>query len=166
MIIKIDGFETKIHEDTKIMETAVVTGSVEMKRKSSVWFSAVVRGDRDKIVIGEYSNIQDCSVVHTAIGYPTTVGDYVLVGHNVNLHGCTVGNNCMIGIGAILLDGCVVGGNCIISAGALIPPGKVIPDNSMVIGNPYRIVRQVTSEELNEIKEIAIRYFDLVAQYY
>ncbi|HBH12679.1 MAG: Uncharacterized protein XD91_1036 [Clostridiales bacterium 38_11] len=166
MIVKIDGFETKIHEETKIMETAVVIGSVEMKRKSSVWFNAVVRGDRDKIVIGEYSIIQDCSVVHTAIGYPTIVGDYVLVGHNANLHGCTVGNNCMIGIGAILLDGCTIGDNCIISAGALIPPGKVVPDHSMVIGNPYRIVRKVTDEELEDIKRTAIRYFELVAQYY
>ncbi len=166
MIVKIDGFETKIHEETKIMETAVVIGSVEMKRKSSVWFNAVVRGDRDKIVIGEYSIIQDCSVVHTAIGYPTIVGNYVLVGHNANLHGCTVGNNCMIGIGAILLDGCTIGDNCIISAGALIPPGKVVPDHSMVIGNPYRIVRKVTDEELEDIKRTAIRYFELVAQYY
>ncbi len=166
MIIKLKEFEMSIHKETKIMETAVVTGDVTMKEKSSVWFNAVVRGDRDRIEIGRYSNVQDGSVVHTAVGFPTIIGDHVVVGHNVNLHGCTIKDNSMIGIGAIVLDGSVIGKNCMIAAGTLIPPGKVIPDNSVVMGNPYKIVRQITDAERADIMEISTRYFELVAQYY
>jgi carbonic anhydrase/acetyltransferase-like protein (isoleucine patch superfamily) len=166
MVIEIDGYETIIHKETKIIETAVVTGSVEMKGKSSVWFNAVVRGDRDKIVIGEYTNIQDCSVVHTSMGYPTIIGDYVVVGHNSNLHGCLIGDNSLIGTGAILLDGCEIGKNCIIAAGTLVPPGKKVPPNSVIMGNPCIIKRQTTEDEIKEIKETCIRYYEKITKFY
>lgn len=166
MIIEINGFESKIHSETVIMKTAVVIGAVEMKYKSSIWFNAVIRGDLERIVIGEYSNIQDGSVVHTSKNHPTIIGDNVVVGHNVNLHGCTIGNNCLIGIGAIILDGCEIGENSMIAAGTLIPPGKKIPPNSMVMGNPYQITRETTDKEIKRIKEISLYYFDLIAQYY
>lgn len=166
MIIEVEGYETKIHEETKIVKTAVVAAAVEMKRRSSVWFNAVVRGDRDKIVIGEYSNIQDCSMVHTSIGFPTIIGDNVVVGHSVSLHGCIIGNNTLIGIGAILLDGCEIGENCMIAAGTLVPPGKKIPPNSVVMGNPCIIKRQITAEEIEEIKEISIRYYEKITNFY
>jgi carbonic anhydrase/acetyltransferase-like protein (isoleucine patch superfamily) len=166
MVIEIEGYESKIHKETKIVETAVVIGTVEMKRKSSVWFNAVVRGDIDKIVIGEYTNIQDCSVVHTSMGFPTIIGDYVVVGHNANLHGCTIGNNTLIGIGAILLDGCEIGDNCMIAAGTLVPPGKKIPPNSMVMGNPCSIKRQTTEAELEKIRVTCIRYYDKITKFY
>ena len=166
MVIEIQGFNSKIHPITKIMSTAVVIGDVEMKYKSSVWFNAVIRGDLEKIVIGEYSNIQDCSVVHTSKDNPTIIGDNVVIGHNVTLHGCKIGDNCLIGIGAIILDGSVIGENSMIAAGTLIPPGKKIPPNSMVLGNPYKITRETTEKEKNKIKEISLYYFDLIAQYY
>lgn len=166
MVITIDGYETIIHKETKVVETAVVTGNVEMKRKSSVWFNAVVRGDRDKIVLGEYTNIQDCCVVHTSMGFPTIIGNYVVVGHNANLHGCIIGNNTLIGIGAILLNGCEVGENSIISAGTLVPPRKKIPPNSFVMGNPCTIKRQTTEEEIKEIRETSIRYFENITKFY
>lgn len=166
MIIEIDGFKNKIHPETKIMKTAVVIGAVEMKYKSSIWFNSVVRGDLEKIVIGEYSNIQDNSVIHTSKSNPTIIGDNVVVGHSVNLHGCKIGNNCLIGIGAILLDGCEVGDNSMIAAGTLIPPGKKIPHDSVVMGNPFQIIRKTTEKEIIRIKEISLYYFDLIAQYY
>jgi carbonic anhydrase/acetyltransferase-like protein (isoleucine patch superfamily) len=166
VVIELNGYETKIHKETVIVETAVVIAAVEMKRRSSIWFNAVVRGDRDKIVIGEYSNIQDCSVVHTSMGFPTIVGDHVVVGHNVNLHGCIIGNNTLIGIGAILLDGCQIGENCMIAAGAVIPPGKKIPPNSVVMGNPCYIKRQITDKEIDNIKDISIRYYDKIRKLY
>ena len=166
MVFVIDGYETIIHRETKIVETAVVTGAVEMKRKSSVWFNAVVRGDRDKIVIGEYTNIQDCSVVHTSVGFPTIIGDYVVVGHNANLHGCIIGDNTLIGIGAILLDGCEIGKNCMIAAGTLVPPGMKISPNSVVMGNPCTIKRQTTEAEIEKIKETSIRYYENITKFY
>ncbi len=166
MIIKIDGFNTKIHPDSKVMDTAVVSGQVEMKQKSSVWFSAVVRGDRDKVVIGEYTCIQDGSVIHTHVGQPTIIGDYVVVGHGAMLHGCTIEDRCMIGIGAIILDDCVIGTNSIIAAGTVVPPGKIIPPHSVVMGNPAVIKRQITQEESDDIIVVSKRYYDLLAQYY
>ena len=130
-----------------IAPTAIVLGDVILKRDASVWFGVVIRGDNDPITIGERSNIQDNSVLHTDLGVPLTIGADVTVGHMAMLHGCTIGDNSLIGIGATVLNRAVIGRNCIIGAHALIPEGKVIPDNSLVVGAPGRVIRELGPEQ-------------------
>ena len=122
---------------------AQVMGNIVLKENASVWFGAVLRGDNDPIVIGENSNVQDGAVMHTDIGCPLTVGANVTVGHQAMLHGCTVGHNSLIGIGATVLNGAKIGRNCLIGAHALVGEGKEIPDNSMVLGMPGKVVREL-----------------------
>ena len=121
-------------------------GNIVLKKNASVWFNAVLRGDNDPIVVGENSNVQDGAVLHTDLGYPLTLGANVTVGHQAMLHGCTVGDNSLIGIGATILNGATIGRNCLIGAHALIGEGKEIPDNSMVLGMPGKIVRELGEE--------------------
>ena len=127
-------------------------------KNSSIWFNATLRGDIENISIGEGSNIQDGSVLHTDPGYPLKVGKNVTVGHLVMLHGCNIGDNTLIGIGAVILNNAKIGKNCIIGAKALITENKEIPDNSLVIGSPGKVIRQVTEEEVKSITENAIHY--------
>ena len=122
---------------------AQVMGNIVLKENASVWFGAVLRGDNDPIVIGENSNVQDGAVMHTDIGCPLTLGANVTVGHQAMLHGCTVGDNSLIGIGATVLNGAKIGRNCLIGAHALVGEGKEIPDNSMVLGMPGKVVREL-----------------------
>ena len=121
-------------------------GNIVLKENASVWFNAVLRGDNDPIVVGENSNVQDGAVLHTDLGYPLTLGANVTVGHQAMLHGCTVGDNSLIGIGATILNGATIGRNCLIGAHALIGEGKEIPDNSMVLGMPGKVVRELGEE--------------------
>ena len=121
-------------------------GNIVLKENASVWFNAVLRGDNDPIVVGENSNVQDGAVLHTDLGYPLTLGANVTVGHQAMLHGCTVGDNSLIGIGATILNGATIGRNCLIGAHALVGEGKEIPDNSMVLGMPGKIVRELGEE--------------------
>jgi len=127
---------------------AEVAGDVELGKAASIWYHAVVRGDRAPIRIGRGSNIQDNCVIHVDAGFPVEIGENVTVGHGAILHGCTVGNQSLIGMGAILMNGCRIGKNCIVGAGTLITQGTVIPDNSLVLGNPGKVKRQVTEEEI------------------
>ena len=122
---------------------AQVMGNIVLKENASVWFGAVLRGDNDPIVIGENSNVRDGAVMHTDIGCPLTLGANVTVGHQAMLHGCTVGDNSLIGIGATVLNGAKIGRNCLIGAHALVGEGKEIPDNSMVLGMPGKVVREL-----------------------
>jgi carbonic anhydrase/acetyltransferase-like protein (isoleucine patch superfamily) len=131
---------------------AVVVGRVRLRRHASIWFGAVLRGDNDWIELGENSNIQDNSVVHTDPGQPTIIGANVTVGHKVILHSAIVGDNSLVGMGAILLNRCKIGRNCLVGAGAIVTEGKEIPDNSMVIGAPGRVVRQLTEPQLALLK--------------
>ena len=137
---------------------AVVIGNVTLEKNTSVWFNATIRGDIENIHIGEGSNVQDGSVLHTDPGYPLKVGKNVTVGHLVMLHGCTIGDNSLIGIGAVILNNAKIGKNCVIGAKSLITENKEIPDNSLVVGSPGRVSRKVTDEEVKAIKENAIRY--------
>ena len=137
---------------------ASIIGDVTLEKNTSIWFNVTLRGDVEKIYIGEGSNVQDGSVLHTDPGYPLKIGKDVTIGHLVMLHGCTVGNNSLIGIGAVILNGAKIGKNCIIGANALVTENKVIPDNSLVIGSPGKIVRQVLSEEEKLITENAVHY--------
>ena len=166
MIRDLQGIKPNIHKDSFVADTAVVIGDVTVGKGSSIWYGAVLRGDIDNITIGEFSNVQDNCVIHTEEGGPTKIGDYAVIGHSAVVHGCTIGNNCLIGMGAIILNRAVIGDNCIIGAGALIPEGKVIPPNSLVLGIPAKIVREVTDEEVKAIKDTAIRYNEALQKVY
>ena len=139
---------------------AVVLGNVLLERNASVWFGAVLRGDNDPITIGEDSNIQDASVLHTDDGVPLTLGRGVTVGHQVMLHGCTVGDYSLIGIGSVVLNRAVIGRNCLIGANTLITEGKVIPDNSMVMGSPGKVVRQLDEGAAMMLRASAAHYVE------
>ena len=143
-----------------VASTANVIGDVVLKKDSSVWFNAVIRGDIENITVGEGSNVQDNSVLHTDKGFPLKIGNMVTIGHLVMLHGCTIMDNSLIGIGSTILNGSVIGKNCIIGANSLITEGKIIPDNSLVMGSPGKVVRQVTEEEKKAITENAQHYID------
>jgi carbonic anhydrase/acetyltransferase-like protein (isoleucine patch superfamily) len=161
MIKDLKEHKPKIHPTVFIADSADVIGDIIIGENSSIWYGAVVRGDIENIEIGKYTNIQDNAVVHTETNIPTKIGDYCVIGHNAIIHGCTVGNNTLIGMGAIVLNRAVVGNNCIIGAGTVVTEGKVIPDNSMVIGIPGKVVRTVTEEEIISIRNNAIRYSEL-----
>jgi carbonic anhydrase/acetyltransferase-like protein (isoleucine patch superfamily) len=124
-----------------VAETAVLIGRVRLKSEASVWWNTVLRGDNEWIELGERSQIQDNSTLHTDPGYPLTIGRGCVIGHSVVLHGCTIGDGCLIGMGAIMMNGAKVGTNCIVGAGAVVPEGKTFPDNSLVVGAPARIIR-------------------------
>lgn len=137
---------------------AVVIGRVILKRNASVWFGAVLRGDNEPITVGENSNVQDGAVLHTDSGSPLVIGSNVTVGHQAMLHGCTVGDNSLIGIGTVVLNGARIGRNCLIGAKALIPEGKEIPDNSLVVGAPGRVLRPVSQEQITFFAHSAEHY--------
>ena len=148
-----------------VAPNAVVIGDVTLEKNSSIWFNAVLRGDIELITIGENSNIQDGSVLHTDPGYPLTVGKGVTVGHMVMLHGCQISDDTLIGIGSIILNNAKIGKNCIIGANTLITENKVIPDNSLVVGSPGRVLRKVTDEEIKSILENGKHYVDFSKKY-
>lgn len=141
-----------------IADGARVIGEVVLGPNASVWFNAVLRGDTEQIVIGEGTNVQDGAVVHADPGYPCVVGARVVVGHGAILHGCQVGDDCLIGMGALVLNGARLGPGCIVAAGALIPEGRGIPERTLVMGVPARVVRAVTDAEVAAIRAAAERY--------
>ncbi|MEW6313740.1 MAG: gamma carbonic anhydrase family protein [Pseudomonadota bacterium] len=141
-----------------IAPSADVIGEVILENNTSVWFNAVIRGDNEPIVIGKSSNVQDGTVLHTDPGAPLTLGQFVTVGHMAVLHGCTVGDNTLIGIKAVVLNHAMIGRNCLIGANTLITEGKEIPDNSLVLGSPGKVVRTVTDEEIAHIRTNAENY--------
>ena len=148
-----------------IADGARVLGDVEIGKNSSVWYNAVIRADSNSIKIGERSNVQDNAVIHTSRDFGVCIGDNVTVGHGAIVHGCTVKSNVMIGMGAIVLNGAVIEENCIIGAGALVTQGKVIPAGSLVFGNPAKIVRNLTDQEISSITDNAASYVKEAEQY-
>ncbi len=155
----------KIDPSAFIAPGAIIIGDVTIGAESSVWFGAILRGDIAQIVIGRGTNIQDGAVVHVDIGRPTFIGDGVTVGHGAVLHGCTVGDNVLIGIRAVVLTGAVIGENSLIGAGAVVTEGTVIPPNSLVLGVPARVAGEVSSELLQRIKESAEHYKNYIQVY-
>ena len=149
-----------IHPSAFIAPTASVMGNVTLGRDASVWYGAVLRGDLDAIEIGEESNLQDGTIVHTDPGFPTRVGRRVGVGHRVILHGCIIEDRCLIGMGSILLNGAVVGTGSVIAAGAVVPEGVRIPPGSVVMGVPGRVVRQADAQLTERIEETWARYVE------
>ena len=141
-----------------VADSARVIGDVYLGHQASVWFGAVIRGDNERIRIGDYSNVQENAVIHTDAGIEVNIGDYVTIGHLAMLHGCTVGDNSLIGIGAVILNNAKIGKNCIIGAKALVTEGKEIPDNSLVMGAPAKVVKTLTDEQVQFLKLSAVHY--------
>ncbi len=165
MLYEEDGAAPRLEGDNFVAPNAAVMGKVTLRRGSTVWWGVTIRGDNDAIDIGEDSNVQDGSVLHTDTGFPLRLARGVSIGHMVMLHGCTVGENSLVGIGAIVLNGAVIGRDCLVGAGALVPEGKVIPDGSLVLGVPGKVVRSLTPEEIERNRHIARHYIDRGARY-
>ena len=160
MFYDLEDKKPKNSGENWVAPNATIIGDVTLEKNSSVWFNAVIRGDNENIHVGEGSNVQDGSVLHTDPGCPLRIGKDVTIGHIVMLHGCTIGDNSLIGIGAVILNNAKIGKNCIIGAKALITENKEIPDNSLVGGSPGRVVRKLTDDEIGKITENAKHYQD------
>lgn len=143
-----------------ITKNCSVIGHVVLGKDASVWYGSVIRGDIEPCIIGNRSNVQDGSVLHVSLNKPVIIGDNVSIGHAVKLHGCTIGNNVLVGIGSIILDGAVIEDNCVIAAGSLIPPNKRIPSGSMVMGSPFKIARMLDEKDLEWVKANADHYVE------
>ena len=166
MISKFEDKFPVMHPSVFVAENAAVIGDVEIGEDSSIWFGSVVRGDVNYIRIGARTNIQDNSVIHVSGGtHPTVLGDEITVGHRVLLHGCTVENRCLIGMGAILMDGVHVGEECLVGAGSLLTPGTIVPPRSLVIGSPARVKRELTHEEIAFLDRSWRNYTELKLRY-
>ena len=160
MFYDLENKKVKNSNDNWVAPNATIIGDVTLEKNTSIWFNATLRGDIENIYIGEGSNVQDGSVLHTDPGFPLKVGKNVTIGHLVMLHGCSIGDNSLIGIGAVILNNAKIGKNCIIGAKSLIAENKEIPDNSLVVGSPGRVIRKVSDEEAKLITKNAIRYQD------
>ncbi|AMO21916.1 gamma carbonic anhydrase family protein [Ramlibacter solisilvae] len=147
-LYELDGKSPQLGEGAWVADSAEVIGDVQLGANASVWFGTVVRGDCESIRIGRNSNVQDLSVLHADFGKPLTIGDNVTVGHQVMLHGCTIGDGSLIGIQAVILNDAKIGRNCIVGAGSVITEGKEFPDNSLIIGSPARVVRTLSEEQI------------------
>tara|TARA_B110000881_G_C18396098_1_gene423550 strand:+ start:71 stop:574 length:504 start_codon:yes stop_codon:yes gene_type:complete len=158
MILELAKVKPQIDKDSWVAQNATLIGKVIIKKDANIWFNVVLRGDIEPITIGERSNVQDGSVFHTDPGCSVILGKNVTVGHMVMLHGCTIDDETLIGIGSTILNKTKIGKNCIIGANTLITENKVIPDRSLVVGSPGKIIRQVTDEEVENIKENANDY--------
>jgi carbonic anhydrase/acetyltransferase-like protein (isoleucine patch superfamily) len=166
MLIALDGRTPQVAPTVYVHSSAHVIGDVQIGAESSVWFNAVIRGDVYHVRIGARTNIQDNATVHVTNGrHATVVADEVTVGHNAVLHGCTIGNRCLIGIGAIVLDRCTIGDDCLVGAGALLPPGTTIAPGQLVLGNPARVVRPITDAERQHLRQSAAGYVANAARY-
>ncbi len=151
--------------DHWIAQEAVLIGDVLIEDMVSVWFGVVLRGDNERITIGAGSNVQENTVMHTDMGYPLAIGKGCTIGHKAMLHGCTIGDNTLIGMGAIVLNGARIGRDCLIGAGALVTEGKVIPDGSLVVGSPAKVVRALDADTIAKLGESALSYQAKMARY-
>lgn len=159
-IYQLDDDAPRIHPSAWVADSAEVIGRIALQAEASVWYRAVLRGDTEWITVGERSNIQDGSVLHTDHGIPMAIGADVTVGHQVMLHGCTVGDGSLIGIGAVVLNGARIGRHCIVGAGALVTEGKEFPDGVLIVGSPAKVARELTPEQIARLKLSAAHYVD------
>lgn len=155
----------KIHDMAFVAETADIIGDVVIEGGASIWYRAVLRGDINKISIGKNSNVQDGVVIHSDMDVETIIGNNVTIGHNAIIHGARISDNCLIGMGAVVLNNANIGENCIIGAGAIVTGGKEIPPRSLVLGAPGKVVRTLTDEEVESIKTSAKHYLELIDGY-
>lgn len=164
-IYELGGTAPRISDSAWVAESAQVIGDVELADDASIWFGAVIRGDTDTIRIGRRTNIQDLSVLHADTGMPLTLGDDVTVGHQVMLHGCTIGDGSLIGIGAVVLNGAKIGKGCLVGAGSLVTEGKEFADGSMILGSPAKVVRQLSPEQMEGLRQSARHYVDNASRF-
>ena len=157
-IYQLDEHTPQVHPTAFVADSAQVVGRVTLGEGSSVWFNTVIRADNEPMTIGAGSNIQDGSVLHSDTGFPLSVGERVTVGHQVVLHGCTVGDESLIGIGAVVLNGAKIGKHCLVGAGSLVTEGREFPDGSMILGSPAKVVRQLTPEQIDGLRRSAQHY--------
>lgn len=148
----------QVHETAWVADDATVIGHVILEEQASVWYGAVIRGDNELITVGRGSNVQDGSVLHTDHGFPLSLGEGVTVGHQVTLHGCTIGDGSLIGIQAVVLNGARIGRNCLVGAGSLVTEGKEFPDNSLIMGSPAKVVRELSPEQAQRLQQSARNY--------
>lgn len=165
MILKLDNIKPKIHENTFIANSADIIGNVEIFENVSIWFGAVLRGDVEKIVVGKNSNIQDNSTVHTDFGIPCIIGENVTVGHNVVLHSCNISDNVIIGMGSTILNGAKIAKNCLVGANSLVTHKLEYEEGMLILGNPAKIVRILTDEEIEHIIKNANHYVENAKRY-
>lgn len=159
-LYQIDEHVPTVAASAWVADSAQVMGKVELGEDASVWFGAVLRGDNELLRIGHGTNIQDGAVVHTDMGYPVTLGERVTVGHQVMLHGCTVGDESLIGIQSVLLNGAKIGRHCLVGAGSLVTSGSEFPDGSLIMGRPAKLVRPLTPEQIDDLRRSAEHYIE------
>ena len=159
-IYELDGVAPQVATSSWVADSAQVIGDVVLGEGASVWFGTVVRGDTARIAIGAGTNVQDASVLHADVGVPLVIGSNVTVGHQVMLHGCTIGDESLIGIGAIVLNGAKIGKNCLVGAGSLVTEGKEFPDGCMILGSPAKAVRQLSPEQIEGLRQSARHYVE------
>ncbi|MCB1476684.1 MAG: gamma carbonic anhydrase family protein [Rhodobiaceae bacterium] len=159
-IYALDGNSPELPEKGRywVAPSAAVIGKVTLREDTSIWFGAVLRGDNERITVGRGSNVQENCVFHTDLGFPMTIGEDCVIGHLAMLHGCTIGDGSLVGMGAIVLNGAVIGKNVLIGANAVVAEGKIIPDNSLVLGSPGRVVRELTDEQAASLRKGAKHY--------
>lgn len=159
-LYQLDEHAPQLAEGAWVADSAQVIGNVVLEENASVWFGAVLRGDTETLTVGRNSNVQDGTVVHADHGFPVVIGENVTVGHQVMLHGCTIGDGSLVGIQAVILNGAKIGRNCLVGAGALVTEGKEFPDNSMIIGSPAKAVKQLSPEQAERLRHGALHYVD------
>lgn len=164
LCISFRGKTPTLKSGSRIAPTATIIGDVTVEKGASIWYGASVRGDLSAVSIGESSNVQDNAVIHTNDHFSVSIGNQVTIGHGAIIHGCTIENNCLIGMGAVLLDGCVIGEKSLVGAGALVTQGAIIPPGSLVVGSPARVKRPLTPEELAMLDTNYLEYVDLSEQ--
>ena len=158
MLYKLDKHEPVLDGDYYVADSAIVLGKVRLCKDASIWFGAVLRGDTELITVGEGSNVQECSVLHTDLGFPLNIGKDVTIGHKVMLHGCTIGDGSLIGINSVVLNGAKIGKGCLIGANALITEGMEVPDGSLVLGSPGKIKGELSEDQQNGLLLSAKHY--------
>ena len=164
-IYQLGDISPEIDASAYITDSANVIGNVRIEANASVWFDVTIRGDNELIVVGENSNVQEGSILHTDMGFPLTIGKNVTIGHQAMLHGCTVGEGSLIGIQAVILNGAKIGKNCLVGAGALVTEGKQFPDNSLIVGSPAKVIRTLTEEAIAAMHDNTQHYVDGAQKY-
>ena len=157
-LYELDGIAPSVAATAWVADSAQVIGNVELADGASVWFGAIIRGDNERVKIGRGSNIQEASVLHSDPGMPLVIGDDVTIGHQVMLHGCSIGDGSLVGIQAVILNGAKIGKNCLVGAGALVTEGKEFPDGSLILGSPAKAVRALTQEQIEGLQASAKHY--------
>lgn len=163
---ELEGIQPQIAASAWVAPNATVIGDIRLAGEVSIWFNAVLRGDNDPIHIGRQTNIQDGSILHTDAGIPMFIGERVTVGHLVMLHGCTIGDGSLIGIGSVILNRASIGKHCIVGANTLIPEGKTFPDRVLIVGSPGKVVRELSDEEVAKLERSAEHYVKNAARYH